>query len=69
METLLKRDEESRGKHLKDTATPDRVLLLWINANNVKLLRMGMYVGKMKNQTENYLHSEYSDVILIDGHS
>lgn len=50
------------GKHLQDMGTPDRVLFVWINANNIKLLCLCMYNRKKKKQKENYLYSDYYDV-------
>lgn len=38
METQLKGDEKTMWKCLKDMGTSDRILLVWINDNNVKLL-------------------------------
>ena len=35
-------------------------------ANNIKLT---VYDGKKKNQKENHLYSDYSEVIWMDGHS
>ena len=63
METLLKGDEETMGKCLKHMGTLDRVLLVWINASNVKLLYVCMYNGKEKNRKENYLYYDYPNVI------